>query len=202
LAGEWTEAVEMAERGAVRAWLAEKGIEWDRLVAAMGGVGYVRARIVKGRWRDGEQWQEIPAPSLWEPSDGAGGVSLVVIPAWERGPQDDAPADLIGWDPRTGDLHHRTGAAIVLGEHLVDAAMGFIGAGLAQPLRVAGSPLSWLRRTAADEDVVMVVDWRRAWTQLGGVPKLIAETVELGEMLDKRLQPPRLRAPRILVEMA
>ncbi|MBI3446174.1 MAG: DNA primase, partial [Magnetospirillum sp.] len=197
LAAEWQDARTAADTPAGRAWLERNGIDWDLLAARTGGVGFVRARLAKGKYPAGEAWENAPAPSLWEPMEG--GVKLVVIPDWESGAADAAPADLIAWNVQTGDLYSRTGSVAVLGEALVAEALGFEAQGLSHPVKVADGPLSWLRRRAAGEDCVLVVDWRRAWDVLGGLRSLVAESVELGEMLDKRVRPPVLPRPAVLV---
>ncbi len=182
----------------VRDWLERHGVAWEALDAALCGIGYVRGKFIKGKYPAGEAWAGAPAPPLWEPE--AGGVGLVVIPEWEGVPGESAPLDLVAWNPRTGELAGRTGRAVVLGENAVAEAVDFEGHGLSRAVRVAETPLSWLRMTAAGIPAVVVVDWKRAWDVLGGVSGLVAETVELAELLDDRVQPPKLRRPKILVD--
>ncbi|MDA8230165.1 MAG: DNA primase [Magnetospirillum sp.] len=198
LANEWERARREAEAGPVREWIERQGVDWQKLVSAWGGVGFARGKAIKGKYPEGMAWAGAPPPSLWEPEDGAAG--LVIIPEWEGAPGQGAPLDLVAWNPRTGDLASRTGRAVVLGENAVAESLDFEGRGLTRPVKVAESPLSWLRMTADGDGAVLVVDWRRVWDVLGGVSALVGETVELAEQLHERVRPPRLRCPTIMVE--
>lgn len=194
--GRWAFTRAAEELASVREWLGKHGVDWDGLEAALGGVGFARARLVKGKWAEREEWGPIPPPSLWEPEEG--GQSLVILPDWDVGPDGEAHVvDLVGWDARSGKLYQCTGQGIVLGQHLVDEALGFEGLGLSHPVHVAADALSWLRRVSAGERSVLVVDWGRAWEALGHLGSLQADTLELGEQLEKHVLPPALPAPKI-----
>jgi len=193
---EWDAAREAAESGPVRGWLERHGIAWDALARTVGGVGFARGKPARGkveRLEDGA----IGPVALWEHDPK--GIGLVVLPAWEGPPGDGVPLDLIGWDPRGEVLYSRTGQTLVLGESVIEEAMVFEGRGLYRRVAVAAAPMSWLRRTASGEEPVLVVDWRRAWSALGGLSGLVAESVELAAMLDKHVRPPPLPRPAILV---
>jgi DNA primase len=207
---EWAWARSAAEAGPVRDWLEKHGVDWGRMVAAVGGVGLVRAKVVKGKIGPAEGWAAESPPPLWQPEEV--GASLLVLPEWEGGPGEGALLDLVGWNVRTGDLACRTGHAVILGAAVVAEARGFEGQGLSRPVRVAETPLSWLREMAPAGDggpegrgaatgPVLVVDWKRAWGALGGLSTLVAETIELGEALEKHVQPPPLPTPRIRVSV-
>lgn len=199
LTAEWETARAEAEANVkFRQWLEKNGVAWDRLVETLGGLGVARAKAVKGRWAEGEEWAAVPPPSLWEPCE-AGGDTLALIPVWEGGPEDGALVDVIGWNLRTGDLYQRSGFANVLGASVIVEALGFEAMGMPRPVQVAADPLSWLRKIAAGAAVVLVVDWRRVWDALGGLSGLVAESVELGERLDRYVRPPRLPRPEIFV---
>lgn len=202
LADIWKQAV--ADAGAVRTWLEKLGCDWSGLETALGGVGFCRGRVVKGKWVDG--WGCGAAPSLWEPW--AGDLGLVILPAWIDAPETDDPdapdapsdlLDLVGWDPHSGDLHLLTGTAIVLGEDLIAEAEGFEARGLFQPVPVAEGPLSWLQRLSRGGRSLLLCDWGRAWEALGGLRGLVAETIELGERLEKAVRPPEPPRPKIMV---
>lgn len=193
---EWKAAVTAAESGPVRGWLEKQGIAWDVLVAVCGGIGFARAKVTKGRVERLGDGADGPV-SLWEPA--ADGVGLVILPAWEGLPADGVPADLIGWDVRADTLHSRTGAAVVLGAAAVDEALAFEVDGFGGKVEVASGALVWLRRLCEGENPVLVVDWRRAWDALGGLSGLVADSVELGERLDKHVRPPPLFRPAILL---
>jgi hypothetical protein len=45
----------------------------------------------------------------------------------------------------------------------------------------------------------LLCDWNRAWEALGGLGGLVAETIDLGERLEKAVQPPALPRPKIFV---
>ena len=79
-------------------------------------------------------------------------------------------------------------------------ALGDAAQGVPHPLRVVATPLAWLQRTVAGERPIMVVDWGRAWDALGPLSGLVADSVELGEMLDRWVRPPRLPRPKITVD--
>ena len=190
LALEWEMASEGDAVEAVWAWLGRHGIARDALTAAIGGIGLVRARVAKGRWAGGLEWAETPRPLLWEPD---GDVSLVIVPEWDG----DHLLDLVGWNARTGALYGRTGAARLLGEGAAVEAAGFEARGLSHPLRVAATPLSWLRNEAAGDRSVLVVDWGRAWPALGGLRSLVAETRDLALKLDEAIRAPKPRRPEI-----
>ena len=123
----------------------------------------------------------------------------IVLPVWEGAPERSVLLDLIAWEPRTGSLHSRTGQVVVLGEAVIAEALAFEGKGLVGRVAIAASPLAWLQRLSAGESPVLVVDWRRAWSALGGLGGLVADSVELGEKLDKHVRPPPLPRPSILV---
>jgi DNA primase len=192
----WSWCLASAKSLNVDQWLAKKGLDLDAVASALGGVGMVRAKLVKGRYDANCAWPDAPAPALW---DYGGEEGLVVFPLWEGAPGSDL-LDLVGWNPRTGALASSTGHAVVLNPQAIAAATGFEARGLAHGVKVAETPLSWLRKMAGGENAVFVVDWRRVWDALGGVQQLEAESVELGEMLDKHIKPPRLRRPTIRVE--
>lgn len=209
---EWRGLLAAAKAGPVREWLEERGIPWTGIGRALGGLGVVRARVVKGRWVN--QWSAIEPTMLWEPHVEAGDpVKLLVIPEWEGRPGGRL-LDLIGWDPKTDLLCSRTGHAVVAGEELVAEAMGIEAQGLPHPVALAASPLSWLRRTAAAAELmaaarkagdpppeadkpVLVVDWARAWDVLGGLRQVVAESEAHFEIVSKLLRPPRWRRPDI-----
>jgi DNA primase len=195
---EWDHTRKNAERAASRVypWLQTNGIERPKVEKALGGIGQWSVRAVKGRYAEGSVWPEAPRPALW---DFGAGPGRLIFPEWEGGPG-TALLDLVAWDPRSNDMATRCGRAIVLNEAAVDLAIGFEARGLAHSVKVAASPLSWLRRMAEGENVILVVDWSRAWDVLGCIRQLDAETVELGELLDKHVRPPRLRRPQIMVE--
>ncbi|GEM_PF-1440670 len=190
----WGQA--LAANAHLQPWLMKHGVDWNGLVAQLGGVGFARARVMKGKYPPGRGWAD--APSLWEPN--MGDVGLVILPDWPRGPNpDDNPADLIGWNPHTGELSVLTGAAYHLGADLVAEAWGFESRGLSRPVSVSASPMSWLKRLSKGDRSVLLVDWSRAWDAFGGVPTLAAETVDLGDRLEKAVRPPRMQGPKIMV---
>ncbi len=195
LAEEWAEALDLAGKTpALGKWLREKGLDLDQLAEQLGGVGLVRARLVKGRWA--QEWDRTPRPDLYEPGTEAELVSLVVIPEWEGGPGGGL-LDLVAWNPQTGGLASRAGAAVVLGEDWVAEALGLEANGLPQGVSLAASPLSWLRRVVDGEKPVLVVDWARAWDVLGGLSRVVAETEAYAEEVDSLLRPPRWRKPEV-----
>lgn len=180
-----------------RQWLKKQGVDLDGLDRQLGGIGYMKARVVKGKHAPGTPWDAAPAPALWEPGTA---VTLVIIPDWPNGPsENDAPTDLIGWHPKTGDLSLFTGGGLVLGADLLAEAWGFEARGLSRPVVVADGPLSWLQKTARGERSVLLCDWGRAWEALGSVPSLVVGNIELGERLQRAVRPPKLPLPRILV---
>lgn len=209
---EWRRALAEAKTPAVRDWLEERGVSWRGVGRALGGIGVVRARVVKGRW--GNTWPMDDRPMLWEPHDGVGDpVKLIVIPERAGGPGGQL-IDLIGWDPKTDALCSRTGRSIVAGEDIVTEALGLEAQGLPAPVALAATPLSWLRRLAADaiagmkakherlpppdaDRCVLVVDWSRSWDALGGLRQVVAESEAHYETVNKLLRPPRLKRPDI-----
>ena len=193
---EWARACGHAEIAAVRGWLERYGINWDALIAACGGVGFAHGKPLKGKSERAEDGVIGPV-SLWEHAPD--GLGMVVLPVWEGAPERSVLLDLIAWEPRTGSLHSRTGQVVVLGEAVIAEALAFEGKGLVGRVAIAASPLAWLQRLSAGESPVLVVDWRRAWSALGGLGGLVADSVELGEKLDKHVRPPPLPRPSILV---
>ncbi|BAE50322.1 DNA primase [Paramagnetospirillum magneticum] len=214
---EWRRALRDAkgdkgEASPVKAWLEERGISWEGVARALGGLGVVRARVVKGRWD--RQWSAVEPASLWEPWAEAGApVKLILIPEWEGGPGGRL-VDLIGWNPKTDECHSRTGRTVTLLEDAVAEAMGLEAQGLPSPVAIAASPLSWLRRMAKAAEAeakarrdkapppeadrcVYVVDWARAWDVLGGLRQVVAESEAHWDLVNKLLRPPRWRRPDI-----
>ncbi|WP_231376265.1 toprim domain-containing protein [Magnetospirillum fulvum] len=200
LRDDWARAVASAAASEVPAWLVRQGVDWEALVKRIGGVGLVRAKVIKGRALDGQDWPDAVRPMLWEPVErGAVGVSLLVLPVWETGPGDAVPLDLVGWDVRSGEISTRTGTATVLGENVVAEALALEAQGLVRPVFVADGPLPWLRDQAEGRDSVVMIDWGRAWEALGALSTLVGASIELGEALEKHVRPPRLRHPRVQV---
>ena len=191
----WEMAKRMADLHSLPEWLKKKSIDLQGLEQHVGGVGLVRASLIKGRPRSGHAWPDTPLACLWEP----GQTSMILLPEWEGEPGGRL-LDLVAWDPRKQTLATLCGRARVLNEAAVLAALGFEARGLVQALRVAETPLSWLRMRADNVDAVLVTDWTAVWPVLGGLSRLQAETVDLGESLDRYVRPPRLRRPEILVE--
>ncbi|MTK12689.1 MAG: hypothetical protein F8N39_11570 [Clostridiaceae bacterium] len=188
----------------VASWLERQGIPCALTIEAIGGVGRSVAEFSTG---DGV--------GIWQPSEGAG-VPVLVFAEWS-GPlppfdptfppqQRMMPRllDTVCWD-KSGDVYFsRTGATSVLGEWLIAEALD-----QGSPLRVFSDPVSWLRGCVrvpfgrwerALPSGVIVLDWRHAWENLGGVSELIADSLELGEQLDRRIRPPRRRRPKVLVD--
>ncbi len=196
LIDEWLSARSAADTEQGHAWLESRGVPWEGL-ASIGGIGFARGRAAKGRWVAGDEFPEIPAPVLWEPCEE--GERLVVIPEWEGGPGGPL-VDLIAWNPRTDVVAHRSGFGVVLGEDVVLEALGFEARGLSRPVEIAESPLSWLRMVGAGARPVLIVDWRRAWDVLGALSRVVAESIPLGESLQRRLKPPRAHQPKIQVD--
>lgn len=195
---EWKDARIRAGDGSVREWLSRKhAIPWPDLVDRVGGIGLATAKPVRGKARQGEDWHSAGPLPLWVPDDG--GAGMIIIPAWSVG-IGGGLCDLIAWDPRTDELYSRTGVSMVLGQCVVDEIRAFQALGLPQTLKVAASPLSWLKRWSAGEACILVIDWKRVWTALGGLSGLIAETVEVGEKLSRWCKPPRVARPEIFVE--
>ena len=194
LEGLFSRAVDAAQSSPVPDWLAKNGVSLDAVRERLGGIGLVRGRMVKGKPLD--RWPDMDRPVLW---DEPGTQWLLIVPEWEGEPGDSALLDLVAFDPRTGALASRTAWCAVLGHRAVHTARGFEARGLSQSVLVAESPLSWLRAVSSGRDPVLVLDWSRAWHVLGGLSRLVADTVENGEKLEKFVRP-RMRLPKIMVE--
>ncbi len=101
--------------------------------------------------------------------------------------------DLVAWQPMTGRVASRLGAAGLLGQRQAEQAASYI---TARPIRVWKSPIGWLR---AGRSGVVIVDPPRAAHLLSGI-NLIPQDVEHGRVLagTLRVPPPRiLSAERI-----
>jgi len=201
----WQAALEAAAGSKVSGWLRQQGIDPEAVARRIGGVGLVRGKIVTGKPAGGQDWPGAPRPRLWSPApDDAAAPSLLLLPVWAVGPDDPAPLDLVAWDPRRAapaPLATLTGHAALLGEGVAVEAMALEADGLVKPVAVVGSPLAWLADIASGRDSVMVIDWGRAWEALGPLSTLVAETIELGEALDRHVRP-SIRRPRIQVVAA
>jgi len=147
----------------------------------------------------------------YEPDEA--GFPVVVLPVWAgRTNEIDGLIDLAAWVPKSGEMRLRAGNGWALGE--LAAAL----AGDERPLRVQDGVESWWRAAIeiAPDDLavlrqtglrpcppgIVIVDWSRAWQELGDLEQVVAESVELGERLDKALRPPPVRRPKIGIDLA
>ena len=103
---------------------------------------------------------------------------------------DDGVEDLIAWYPTRPDKWwRRLGFARLLNEHGVLRAMG-----CRKPLALWRSPFHWLRMGC---EGVTVLDWPLALPLLRGVSEVVAEDVDHGREVERRLR--ERRGPRISV---
>ena len=103
---------------------------------------------------------------------------------------DDGLDDLVAWCPERPDRWwHRLGFARLLNEYAVLRAMG-----CREPLLLWRSPFNWLRMGC---DGAVVLDWPLALPLLRGVSEVVAEDVDHGTEIERRLRD--RRGPRIMI---
>jgi len=138
--------------------------------------------------------------STYQPIDS--GELAYIIPAmplaapWERGFPSDDPGDLIAWRlSHPGHWWRRTGALPILNPDAINRAEI-----MREPLAVHSSPLAWMQ---AGGNGCVVLD-PRANLQLyfGGVQRIAADTVDLGEAIERCLRERPLPMPQIFVKRA
>jgi hypothetical protein len=181
LRAEWYAAIAAATR-----------CDFDALI----GAGVSSQFSWRGPQRFGCAAIDAGGDGTYQPIEGEGRRAFIVpaipVPAWDDPACDEFdPGDLIAFfldDPRWWT---RRAALPILNLEAVRRAAHF-----QRPLRVFASPLGWLRGAGdgillLDEDIDL-----RFW--LCGVPSINAETVALGEMIERRLRTPyRLPAIRV-----
>lgn len=187
LVKEWQIHSSCAKAAEVRDWLETKGVSWPAVVGTLGGIGWAKVRRFNAKPSPSEPWSGPKVP-LWEWA--SSGEVVVIIPVWEGVPSFSALLDLVAWNPRSGLLLRRTGAATIVGTDLRDEALGYEARGLPRPLRVTSDPLAWLRGCGGDTRSVLLVDWARAWEALGGLSMVVADDREAALRLEKALVPP------------
>lgn len=97
--------------------------------------------------------------------------------------------DLLAWVPREELLLTRYGTPVLGWDHLSAVCPD-------APILVHADPGTWCR---ANGQGIVVLDWTRAWGELGHLPTLAVDTVEFGRFVEGALKPPPVRRPRILV---
>lgn len=97
--------------------------------------------------------------------------------------------DLCAWLPKEGRVFTRFGAGVLGWDHVSPVNPD-------GPVMVHPDPGAWCR---ANGQGVVLVDWQRAWPELGHLPALVVDSVSFGERLKGALQPPEVPLPRIFV---
>lgn len=184
LAAEFAEAANTAKREHYD-WLVEQGVP--------------RAFLYRGSCQVGVAEIETGAGGLYQPY-GGGDLAFIMparpIPApWDADFPDDDPGDLVAWLPSSPwRWWSRCGMAPLLNPRAIDVAHY-----RALPLACWSMPLRWLR-AGGDGVVILQCDSDlRLW--FGSGLTVHADTLELGEEIERRLrQPPALA--RVLVPVA
>ncbi len=98
--------------------------------------------------------------------------------------------DFVFWRfDRLGEPHAfctAYGRAFALGDGQIDNAGTYAFNGW---LRVWPDPLAWLKH---NRDGIVILDWSRVFERLRDCPRILGETIDIGERVDTLMHPPRL----------
>lgn len=133
----------------------------------------------------------------YQPSEGRGMAFIMplipLVAPWEAGFPVTDVGDLIAWLPHDPSRWwRRRGLLPLLNPCAVERA-GF----MREALRVWSTPLAWLR--AGGDGIVILDETADLSFWLGGVGTIHADTLALGETIERRLRASRSSAPRVLV---
>ena len=166
------------------------------------------------RQREAMQWllvAGVPRPVLTTPAGIAGAFGVATIQTSPDGTYEPAHTgtgaivigvhgpdlelvDLCAFHPASpGCWHLRLGLAEFLGAEAVDKA-----AFLREFLKLYRTPLLWMRGGCQG---ACVLDWRIARTVLLSVPELVAEDLDHGEEMERRLRERDPLLPRISIQI-
>lgn len=118
------------------------------------------------------------------------GPQAVILPLRSGPNSHDVPLeDLAAWFPREGIVLTRLGSPVLGWAHNDPIAPD-------GPVRVYADPGAWARSNGIG---VVILDWSKAWSELGHLSALTADSVTLGQRLEKALLPPKSHRPRLFV---
>jgi hypothetical protein len=163
---------------------------------ALERAGVNRSSLFRGAMKFGVEEIVTADDGLYQPL--AGGHLAYIVPviplkaAWEEADGDDDLGDLVAWHLKEPQRWwRRCGLLSILNPGAIAIAERF-----GKALHIRRSPLSWLQHNSSG---CVILD-RHADLRLafGGVADVVAEDLELGEEIERRLREPPVRT-RVLV---